>query len=460
VGEKIWYLGSSKKTLGPMDSGRIRRYIAAGKTSNKTRIRKEGEEQWKPLSEAFHFRESLRHTKLSEEEVELDSAISDEAEGSPIDRNAETMVNREGIQVEQSYGSPIDHMTEEAEQPEQPKQIKKRKKRKKRSGVGPKKSGGFFASLLAGTPPTTYIQPYRIEKRDLWQSFSLSLDYDRCRIAYIGLLVSGLLGAIAGGVALGAMSVQPLLGSIFGLGAAGILLSALNMSLGALAYHARCRLGGEESPTVKEALSFALEHVMTLAALPFGMTLLPIVPIVFLALGGLVLWVPYIGPVVTGLLFVIHIILAIITFLCVLAGSLSWVLCPVIVGFEGTGVKDTMKVLFSFVRSSLVRFFFKGFWPGLAMLGFTIAVYAIGSAMLSPTAIVALVGMTKMGAGNALTVGSFFAGIWLFLFAMILVSVIVSAQNELLCRLYIAVRPDNEDLISRDNYLLSQQSDQ
>lgn len=457
MGEKIWYLGSKKKTLGPMDSSRVRLYIDKGKTSAKTRVKREGEE-FRLLSEEPYFRQSLRTSVVTDDEVELDSNISDVANTPESDRNAETYVNREALTVEQVYGSPVEDVEAEeapAEEKAAPKAPKKRARAKAPASSGDGEPAGFFDRWLGGAPPLQYEQPYRLEKSDLWKSFSLGLDSARCKIAYMGLIVAIILGAVFGGITAGAMYIHPIVGLVFAFLAAAVQLAALNFALGALSYHSRCRLSGEEAPGVKEALGYAWSNVMTLAAVPFVMTLLPLIPIILLAIGALISKIPYAGPAITGLVFILHIFISLLAFLCSLAGGLSWVLCPIIVGFERTGVKETMQILFHFARTSLARFIFKGFWPNVGMAGFSLFVMFVGACVLAPTMIVPTFGLSGLP-GTPHMIGVFFAGIWMGLFSLVIISVILSTQNELLCRLYIAVRPSNDDLISRDAYMLKQ----
>ncbi|MDF1667223.1 MAG: hypothetical protein P1V97_36095 [Planctomycetota bacterium] len=462
MGEKIWYLGSTKKTLGPMDSSRVRLYIDKGKTSAKTRVKREGEE-FRLLSEEPYFRQSLRASKVTEEEVELDSNISDVANQPETDRNAETYVNREALTVEQVYGSPVDEVASEVEDsPEEkakptkkaPKAAKKRARSSTPKSSDEGEPAGFLGRWLGGAPPINYAQPYRLEKSDLWKSFSLGLDSARCKIAYMGLIVSLILGAVFGGITFGAMYIHPIVGLVFAFIAMAVQLATLNFALGALSYHSRCRLSDEETPGVKEALGYAWSNVTTLAAVPFVMTLLPLIPILMLAVAALISKIPYAGPAITGLVFILHIFLSVIAFICSLAGGLSWVLCPIIVGFERTGVKETMQILFHFARTSLARFFFKGFWPNLGMSGFSFFVLFVGACVLAPTMIIPTFGFSVPGTPHM--IGMFFAGIWVSLFSLLLIAIILSTQNELLCRLYIAVRPSNDDLISKEAYLLRQ----
>lgn len=461
MSEKIWYLGSSKKTLGPMDSSRVRLYIDKGKTSAKTRVKREGEE-FRLLSEEPYFRQSLRTSKVTEEEVELDSNISDIANHAEGDRNAETYVNQEALTPEQVYGSPVEEVAEEVTEAPQKKEKPAKKapkaaKMRARSAPPPSGDGepvGFLGRWLGGSPPTNYEQPYRLEKGDLWKSFSLGLDSARCKIAYMGLIVSMVLGAIFGGITFGAMQIHAIVGLVFAFLAMAVQLATLNFALGALSYHSRCRLSDEETPGVKEALGYAWSNVMTLAVVPFVMTLLPLIPILMLAVAALITKIPYAGPALTGLLFILHILLSLLAFICSLAGGLSWVLCPIIVGFERTNIKGTMQILFHFARTSLARFFFKGFWPNLGMAGFSLFVLFVGACVLAPTMIVPTLGFSIPGTPHM--IGFFFAGIWISLFSLLMVAIILSTQNELLCRLYIAVRPSNDDLISKEAYLLRQ----
>lgn len=348
-----WYLGSKKKPVGPMTATKVRKYIEKGKTSSKTRIRKGDDGDWVLLYEEPYFQDALQ------------SASSD---GVPED---------DGEDVQPFASDVVDAIEEDAPPPKAPpkKASKAPKKKAKASADGEKKG---LASFFDGEDSEPSYDPgYRFEKRDVWRAFSAGMTKTRVLFAFMILMVLAVIGAVFAGLAGIGMMIHSVVAFIaLGLGFA-VMISVGNMGLGALSYHTRMALDGENIG-VKDCFRFAFQNYAPLTMVPFVSTLLPMVPLILLVILAYIARIPYVGPVGTGLVFVIHILLGGLTVLFMTMAAVSWIFTPVLVAFGQTTVKGTLKALLNFLKTAAARFLFRSFWPSLGLSGFAFLVMFIG----------------------------------------------------------------------------------
>lgn len=413
MSSKEWYLGSRKKTIGPMTSQRVRLYIEKGKTSEKTRVRKGEEGDWKLLKDERNFNEDWvgpSADEMDESEIGPESDLMDSGAVArvepPVDRDEETadpdvtvkMTEQQVLEgatpVESDDDSEADDEepdeedpdeadeddedNEEAEEPAKPVKKKRGLKGKSKAKKAPKK-----APKKADPPePVPELQlAYKFDKPDVWHAFRAGLQRDRLLVAlgsmFVGVLVSlvFLVFAFVGGkihpvVALGVMAL--------GLGSA---VSVMNIGFGVLSFHSRGTIMGE-TPTLTQCLYFAKNHALTLAAVPFLASVLPLVPLVLLVILAFLQKIPWLGPIGTGFLYGIHIVLGFVTVVLCLMAGMAWTFTPVVVGFYETGIKETLEKQFEFLRDSFIRFMFRSFWPGLGLLGFTLLLVLLSAMTL------------------------------------------------------------------------------
>ncbi|MDF1662634.1 MAG: hypothetical protein P1V97_12735 [Planctomycetota bacterium] len=354
-----WYLGSKKKPVGPMTAAKVHKYIEKGKTSSKTRIRRGEDGEWILLYEEPYFQDAL------------ESASNDGvAEAEDEDMTP--------------FASDVMDAVEEAPQAQPVAPAKKAPKPKKRAAPsvdddGEKKG---LAAFFAGTASEPSYDPgYRFEKRDVWRAFSAGMTKTRVLFAFIILIAVSVIGGVFAGIAgIGAM-IHPVAALIaMGLGFA-VMISVANMGLGALSYHTRMALEGE-TLGVKDCFRFAFQNYAPLTMVPFVSTLLPMIPLILLVILAFIAKIPYVGPVGTGLVFVIHILLGGLTVLFLTMAGVSWVFTPVLVAFGQDTVKGTLKALLGFLKTAAVRFIFRSFWPSLGFSGFAFLVMFIGNGIV------------------------------------------------------------------------------
>lgn len=353
-----WYLGSKKKPVGPMTAAKVRKYIEKGKTSSKTRIRRGEEGEWILLYEEAYFQEAL-------ESASTDGVA--ETEDEDVTPFASDMMDAVEEEVPEQAPAPA-------------KKAPKKAPKKRAAAASTADDGGKkgLAAFFAGTESEPSYDPgFRFEKRDVWRAFSAGMTKTRVLFAFIILIAVSVIGGIFAGIAgIGAM-IHPVVALIaMGLGFA-VMISVGNMGLGALSYHTRMALEGE-TLGVKDCFRFAFQNYAPLTMVPFVSTLLPMIPLILLVILAFVAKIPYVGPVGTGLVFVIHICLGALTVLFLTMAAVSWVFTPVLVAFGQDTVKGTLKALLGFLKTAAVRFLFRSFWPSLGLSGFAFLVMFIG----------------------------------------------------------------------------------
>ena len=372
----------------------------------------------------------------------------------------------------------------------------------------PEPTSETAAEPAAAAEAAPFEPPHRIERRDVWRAFGLGAHRSRVQLA-LGLLVAW--AAVASGVALAA-ALHWLLGAAAALAAAVALPMLALTGAGALTYQTRCAIGEQRTPSPTEALRFVRRNLLALGGVPLLISVGAAVPLVALAAISLLVKIPYVGPVGTGLTFGLHLALSAATLFLALSGALSWVLAPVVVGFEETGVLATARLLLDLVRRSTVRLTLWATWPQLAFGGLTLGLTALWAAVLAAPVALALTlaggaaalpslalpgplapglaaeasplgdepgfessefespagegfagpGDEPLASGPELVPGSLLgalpAGLWIGLSALLVAAVLLSVQNAIVSLLYLGCRAGNDELISRDTYLAQQRA--
>ena len=211
-------------------------------------------------------------------------------------------------------------------------------------------------------------------------------------------------------------------------------------------------------------MTFAWSKVSALTVTPLLLSVAWIVPVLALTLLTLLVKIPYLGPVGTGLIYGVHIALSAATLFLVLTAVIGSVFTPVIVAFEETGIKDTFRVLLDFVKRSTPRVAFWAALPSAAQVPFSFLVIGIGAAILAPPLALLLGSSGGPAVMQWLTipgveapiaglgVGLVPVAIWIALFVSGIVAVLASVQNSMLSLLYLGGREGNDELVSRDTY--------
>jgi hypothetical protein len=440
MNSKVWFLAAGKKKVGPMSTSRVIQRVAAGRVPAGTLAWKEGMDAWLPLEEI-------------EDLACAETLVANEADARPTASKKKPSASDSSI-----------------------RKVRKRKRSTKKTvksiaGAEARHSGRHksepsvdAAKKSADEPlPLTYSPLYRIERKDVWRGFGLGLDRQRIKLT---LGVFGLAAVVPGvilGIGAAASYLHLLLFVPFALvaGLVGYVLGSLG--LGAVSYATRCQLEEQPVPSIREALGYAKQHAAALTVTPIALSLAWIVPLVALGVISALIKIPYLGPIGTGLLFGLHLALSAAAFFLILTAMIGALYTPVVVGFEGTGVGGTFRVLMDFVKRSTARLVLWGALPGLAQGPFSLLV-ATAAVLIAgvPLALIFAmaggpeVGMWLSGAGEVpiggLSVGIVPLGLWLLVFASGVVAILASVQNAQLGLLYLGGRAGNDELVSRDAY--------
>ncbi|MEZ6189413.1 MAG: DUF4339 domain-containing protein [Planctomycetota bacterium] len=430
MGAKVWYVAAGKKKAGPMTSGRLRQQLDVGKLPDGALAWRDGMEAWEPVAEIEHFQ-------------------SAPAEASAVEEAPEAMAPKARTKTKTSST-----------------------KRKSRSGVSAsgerkvtRKSGTKRTARKAETGAAGFTPPYRLEWKHMFLAFGRGLELERVKLALMGFSLPALALVLLGGVGVLAAKLHVLLAlPCMGLGAlAAYVLTTV--AVGALSYHARFQILEQEPPRAQEALRHALSQAASLSVPPFVLSLAWLVPLVLLGILALVVKIPYVGPVGTGLLFGVHLALGALTLFLVVAAGVAAAFGPVAAAFEGAGIKDTLGLVLGFAKRSLVRALAWGALPnlGISALAQVLCLIAALVVALPLAAVFASVGPETLewlqagGMGDAPYPGAMlmliFMGLWIGFVGVVVCAILASVHNALLSLLYAAGRPGNDSLISRDTYL-------
>jgi len=417
--DKNWYLAAGGKTVGPMTLERVRERVAAGRITPKTKAFKDGMPGWLPLSEIPDLAAAASGATGGSTTALEGAPAAPAASPAPAAPSApETSAAAEAPAPGQSPSptpTPSPDLTPKPparagiarKGPGKPQDARKPLEARKALASAKTAStalGGPSAAPGAPAAPLTpFLAPHRIERAELWTAFRHGFAPGRIVLALLtfGATVGVMIGLVvtAGIVDL----VHPILALPVGLAALVLVPATALVGTGALAYHTRRRLTDGVAPSVKECLRFARDNALPLSAVPFGVTIAALAPVVLLAALSLLLRIPYAGPVLTGLMYGVHIALGVATLFLGVAAALSWNLAPVIAAFEGTTPPETARLLLGFVRRSAVRFVAWSILPGLGLAGFAIALLLAGALALAiPLTINAAVGGGLSGVGEIL----------------------------------------------------------
>jgi hypothetical protein len=432
---KVWYVAAGKKKAGPMTSGRLRKQVGLGKVPDGALAWREGMDEWEPVEAIDRFQVS----DGSETEL-VDSP--DDSRGSSEERATR---KKKKTRSSKAKVAVLDAPAKKAR-----RTVTKSRQRKVESDA---------AAALS------FVPLYRIGWTDMWRAFGMGLEGGRVKLA----LAASLLPFVGAGllVALAALAAQasvllalPLLGLA---GLAGYVL--LTVAMGALSYYSRHQLQELERPTVKESLRYALDRAAAMSLPPFLLSIAWLVPVIALAILAVMVKIPFLGPLGTGLLFGVHVALSASVLFLIMGAGVAGVFGPVTAAFEETGAKSTMRLVLEFARRSMARTALWGLLPTAAMGPFTGALLALGVVVLAIplAAVAAAVGpdtlMWIQGGGMGepphamLTPMVLMIAAWVGLVFTALGAIVTSVQNALCSLLYLGGRQGNDAQISRDTYL-------
>lgn len=431
---KVWFLAAGQKKVGPMATGRVLERVAQGKVPPEARVWRDGMDEWLPLHAVSEFQVEKTIVPEAAPAKVRDGASSDEGSGERRARRAPR--EQSGERKPSSSGE----------------------RKRARAPLAATKAS-------AAAQDTPFTPAYRIERRDLWRAFGLGVDRRRATILLVSLLAAGLAGGLVSVVGQVAGLIHPLLALPFVLASAVTSFAIASLGLGALSFHSRRQLEEAPAPGLGEAFGHALRHVGALTVPPVALSIAWVVPVVGLGLLALLLKIPYLGPVGTGLAFGAHIALGALTLYLLLTAGVASVFAPVVVGFEGTGVAGTFKRLLEFSRRSTARVLLWSILPGAAFVPFSLLVlsFAALSVALPLGALTAVAGrevyawiatgMTTDAPLPGLLVGALPMAAWIGLTIAAAVAVLGSVANSLVSHLYAAGRAGNDERPTRDAVL-------
>lgn len=489
IESKVWFLASGTKKVGPMTKARLRERLADSKAPARLRAWREGMEAWLPVAEIPELDGSSgKVAALASGESLFPATASSEAKTNEAPATETTAT--------------------EATIADEAKPARLGRPSRLGRSLGSSKASTPAAARPVFSPSSPFAPRYRIDRPELWKAFSMGFELPRLQLAGL-LLASGIALQLA--VLAGAW-LTPILGAILALGAVPVGLVLGAVGLGALAYQTRRRVETGTTPGPFEALAFAKDHALALTLAPFVLSLVSLAPPILLVIKSLVGKIPGIGEPAAGLTFGIDLALSAATLFFGLAAALGWSLSPSIVAFEETGILGTVKALLGVVRSSFPRFVFWSIGPRLATgaLAVTLLLGAVlvaapplalnfrvlgpvlalgkmiphgfpsapaapshdpfaapsheptkaGGAKASPAPVEPATPPAAAPAEAALDVSVGLVGVvlWVFVLLGVVASVLASTQSALNGLLYLACRPGNDELVTRDQWLAQQQA--
>jgi len=449
MGAKVWYVAAGKKKAGPMTSDRLRRQVSVGKLPDGALAWCDGMDSWEPVAAI---------DRLQPRDESADAVIEDSG-------SRAVAAPKRKSKSKTGSGKTRTPSKGKTSRSGERKAVSKSGERKAASKAkAPTKRGK--ASARSGDTALGSFEPlYRLEHRDMFKAFAFGLEGGRIKLALAGMLMPFAAVVVLGGLGVLAAKLHVLL-ALPVLFAASVAAYALTMvSVGALSYHAKHQLLELERPTVREALRHALRNAAPLSVPPFLLSVAWLVPLIALVVLALVVKIPYVGPVGTGLLFGIHIALGGLTLFLILAAGVAAAFGPVAAAFEETGVKGTLRIVLGFAKRSMARTVAWGLLPSLAMGPFSwlVSTLALAALSLPLLAVFAAVGPETLewlqagGVGDAPYPGAMLMilliGVWIGFVGVVVSAVLGSVHNALVSLLYVGGREGNDSLISRDTYL-------
>lgn len=447
VDTKVWFLASGNKKVGPLSRSRVLERLSAGKVPHKALAWREGMSEWLPVTQVEELASATTLLLPSGE-----GALEDDSREGPL----ATKSDEGRVEAKKKSGEKAGAAAEPQPESKAERRAATRPTQRPRRLT---RSTGAAAALEGAFRP-----PHRFERSDVWRAFSLGLEGRRVLLSFSAMLLGIVAGLVTAGVTGAAGAIHPLVGLPFAL-LSGLVGSAIgSLILGALAWQARKRLEGED-PSVREALRFALGRAAPIALPPLVLSIAWVAPLVALLVLSLLMKVPYVGPIGTGLIYGVHIALGATTLFLLLAATMGGAFGPVVAAFEETDVRGTLVRLLGFVRASAARVVLWSLLPGLAFVPFAGAVLLAGLLSLAiPLAFTALmVGpgtfgwIQSGGAGEppypGLVAGAIPMALWVVILGGVLLSILGSVQGAAVSILYAGGRPGNDELPSRDAVL-------
>ncbi len=511
---KEWYLKAGSKQVGPMTADRVRQRMAAGKIPAKTRAWREGMDEWgfvrdiPELASDDDGEPDRGGAEVCEKSTgrrrDSHRIVPKKRGGAPI-LTPEKRATHDDKAPTKS-GAKTKTKTTASTKKGGAIAPKAAVKAAPRSG-----GGGIRGALFPEKLPLTFEQPYRLERSDVTGAFGLALSGPRVKLLTVSMFVATLIALAP----LAAAILHPLLGLLVALPAAPAAYVFLQIAMGALSYQTRRQIESGETPSVSEALGWAKSRAIALTVTPVVVCFLAGVPIVALAVLLATDLIPVVGPIFNGLIFGVHLVLSAAALFLAVASCLIWAFGPIIVAFEGTGIGGTIQVLFDLVRRSAVRLVLWALWPTFVYVLFALIVVSVAAVVIGVPLMghVTLGGGSSMIAGGLgsggpgsfdesalsgfedaalggfddssedlggadsnvmpeIDFGSDFAlpasgsgmgwgvvaaavptVLWCTLAVAIVFAILASAQNAILCLLYLGGRKGNDDLVSRETWL-------
>ncbi len=433
---KVWYLAVGQKKVGPVSEEEVKSRIASGKLPDKAVAWKDGMAGWSNIKEVPEFAAAF---------AALDAPA--EPEPAPEPAPAPVAAAPAPAPKKKTGRKPRPEPQPEAAEAD--------------AEGGEKKGGGLREFFFPSSVNLGFKQPFRIGWKDVFRAFGTGMAVNRLKTVLIVGGIAAALLLVLGGISFVSMNYIHMIVAlpfVFLLFVGLVVLGSVAM--GALSFQTREQLVNGRCPGPKEALGEARKHIMALVLTPLAIFGLMLVAVIVLAILNVLGLIPFVGPLITGLIFIVHIAVGGLIFFLALTQQFSVFMGPVIVGFEGSGVKDTIKILFDYVRRSTVRFVLYGFLPNLVYSIFTSLVVGVAAGMLA-----APVGMgtqfqtfhvrlwyDSVGI-STLSYGVYLSMFWVAVFGFIVLGLLASVANAIVSFLYLAGRKGNDECIDYNTYL-------
>ncbi len=461
---RVWFLAAGQKKVGPMAAARVLARVAQGKVPADARVWRDGMDAWLPLHQVSEFQSEA--TVVPGQPAAERPACDDlqERRAARTVANGKLTASGERKRARVQAESKIDEKT--ARKPDHKKSGSKPES-KSESTADAKSAATVATKAAAGPRPdeAPFAPAWRFERRDLWRAFDLGVERRRAAMLLLCILGAGAASGRVTVVGRVAGMIHPLLAVPFVLGAGLVSFAASALGAGALSFHSRRQLEDAAPPTIGEAFGHALRHAASLTIPPLALSIAWVAPVLALGLLALLVKIPYLGPIGTGLVFGAHIALGALTLYLLLSAGVASVFAPVVVGFEGTGVVDTFKHLLEFSRRSTARALLWSLLPGMAFVPFALLVLSLTALSLAlPLGALGAVagrdlaawfasGMTTEAPLAGATVGLVPLAVWIGLTLAAACSVLGSVANSLVSHLYAAGRAGNDERPTRDAVL-------
>lgn len=449
MGAKVWYVAAGKKKAGPMTSDRLRRQVSVGKLPDGALAWRDGMDSWEPVEAIDRLQPRDESADAVIEDSGSRAVAAPKRKSKSKTGSGKTRTPSKGKTSRSGERTAIDKSGERKAASKAKAPAKRRK-----------------ASARTGDAALGSFEPlYRLGWTDMFKAFGYGLEFGRIKLALAGMMLPFAAVVVLVGVAWVAAKLHVLL-ALPVLLVAAIAAYALTMvAVGALSYHTKHQLLELERPTVKEALRHALSNAAPLCVPPFLLSVAWLVPVVALVVLALLVKIPYVGPLGTGLLFGLHLALGGLTVFLIVAGGVAMTFGPVAAAFEETGIKGTLRIVLDYARRSMGRTLVWGFLPSLVFSPFSgvVSLLAALATALPLAAVFASVGPDTVAWLQGGAVGdsphayslqmTLLIGVWVGFMGVVVFAVLASVNNALVSLLYVGGREGNDSLISRDTYL-------